>query len=316
MKEKTVENINWIENTPMGINVRAVQFIAPHTHTDYIEIVLCLGGEIKFSYYYEEFTLRAGDFILVDKDAHYLYDSKDATCVFFYIDLKKYTKKYPFIMSSLFVCEGVPGVVVPHDTPDHNRLKGMLLALLVYVSENRNETEKCREKINETSDRIVDLLCSRFDILFWYNPGITVSEKVLDRHRKIIHYMNVHYAEDITLTDIARECGISETYASEFISRYMLGFQKMLAYIRAWKAETLLLYTDMNVTEISEEVNFSDTKYFYKAFKYWYHCTPNEFRKSYTKEMGVSSVEENLKVNEVMAMITDLTRKHFVTTFI
>ena len=62
----TGEKINWIEGTPLGVNIREIEYIAPHVHYDIVEITLCLLGEIKMSYCFEEFTLSPGDVILVD----------------------------------------------------------------------------------------------------------------------------------------------------------------------------------------------------------------------------------------------------------
>ena len=42
----TGEKINWIEGTPLGVNIREIEYIAPHVHNDIVEITLCLSGEI------------------------------------------------------------------------------------------------------------------------------------------------------------------------------------------------------------------------------------------------------------------------------
>ncbi|MCS4481211.1 helix-turn-helix domain-containing protein [Clostridium botulinum] len=42
----------------------------------------------------------------------------------------------------------------------------------------------------------------------------------------------------------------------------------------------LLLDTDKTISEISEELGFSHTRYFNKHFKKHYKCTPMQYRKS------------------------------------
>ena len=44
------------------------------------------------------------------------------------------------------------------------------------------------------------------------------------------------------------------------------------------KAATLLKETTSSISEIMEELHFTNTTNFYKCFKEHYHMTPNQFR--------------------------------------
>lgn len=44
------------------------------------------------------------------------------------------------------------------------------------------------------------------------------------------------------------------------------------------KAATLLKETTSSISEIMEELHFTNTTHFYKCFKEHYHMTPNQFR--------------------------------------
>ncbi|MDO4552404.1 MAG: AraC family transcriptional regulator [Bacillota bacterium] len=310
------EKISWIEGTPMGVTVRKVEFVAPHMHEDLIEIILCLSGTIRISYCFEEFRLQPGEFILVDKDAHYLYEGENCICATFYIDERYFEKKYPYARSLLLVCEGTKESRVPCNTYHHKYLKGMLLAVLLYISGDGERDADYRKNILHVSEKIVETLFNYFDIIFWYNPGLNIKPEALERYRKMNHYLQEHYSERITIEDLAGEFGLSKAYVSEFLSDVTLGFRRILGYIRVSNAEKLLFKTKMNMANISAACGFSDPKYYYNTFRAWYKCTPYQFRRKYLSEMGVGNREEILAFSDVRDTLGEMMEPYFTDMFI
>ena len=79
-----MKQIQQIGDTALSISVYSVEKAPTKIHSrGILEIIFCLKGSVKFSYAYEEFTLHAGEYISVDKDAYYLYDGKASLCVSF-----------------------------------------------------------------------------------------------------------------------------------------------------------------------------------------------------------------------------------------
>lgn len=306
------EKIQWDDNLPINVNVRKIDYIAPHIHENTVEITMCLVGEIKFSYYFEEFTLKPGDFILVDHDTHYMYGGKDAVCVSYYLNLDYFEKEFPFIKNLLFVCENNADSSIPYNTYKHKYLKGILLAILLYILEHPKKDKAYIEKMTESAHKIMEVCMNHFDIIFFYNPDLQISDMAFERWRRIMDYLFRNFTEDISIKDLAGEFGMSEAYTTEFVSKYTLGFRQMLAYVRMCHAEKLLLYSDKSIIEVSEACNFSDPKYLYKVFRHWYDCTPNQFRKQHYNEMGKDNIAEDLNISELMDPVTEMTKKHFV----
>ena len=136
------EKIPWIKGTPLGIRIRNIEFVPTHLHESVIEIIFCMKGSVKFSYGFEEFKLSAGEFISVDKDAHFLFEGEaDNVCVSFYIDLKWFLEKHPYITSLLFVCEATKESSIPYPTYYHKQMRGTLLAILFYLSTHEDPEE-------------------------------------------------------------------------------------------------------------------------------------------------------------------------------
>lgn len=101
----------------MGYSVYSAKSLSTQLQEDVLEIIMCMKGSIKFSYAYEEFTLREGDFISVDKDAYYLDEGKNNICISIYIRLEPFYDRYPGTRKSMFICEGMKGAAKPPAGP-------------------------------------------------------------------------------------------------------------------------------------------------------------------------------------------------------
>lgn len=305
-----MKRIRQIGNTPLSISVYSVKQAPTTLHEKgVLEIIFCLKGSVKFSYAYENFTLNAGEYISVDKDAYYLYSGKDNVCVSLYFDLKYFEDKYPFICDNLFVCEGCAESTMEFPTPYHNQLKGMMLALLKCLLEHGDE-----KKVISASEKIIDLFVEHFDIFFFHSKDMSHSDEHFRRTREINQYLCVHMKEKMTIENLANEFKFTPGYMSEFIRKNSVGFRSMVAYIRANHSEYLLLNTNKTILEISEECGFSDVKYYYSAFKKWYKCTPKQFREYYgkIKEENLDSLEPKT----ILPLVDELMTTHYIETFL
>ncbi|MDO4868894.1 MAG: helix-turn-helix domain-containing protein [Bacillota bacterium] len=312
----TAETINWIPNTPLGVNLRRITFVAPHAHENMIEITMCLEGSITFDYCFEEFRLREGEFILVDRDTHYMHSGENALCASFYLDLTKMPKRFGNAADLMFVCEGTAESTVPYNTRAHKRLKGMLIAVLDYMLKADADDPEFEADISRAAVSIMEQVYYRFDYTSWKNPGREFSEKTVAKVRDVVTYLFRHYTERITLQMLADHIGMSKGYMSNLLSQHAIGFEPCLSYIRSWHAERLLLTTDMSIAEISEDSGFSAVKYMYSAFNYWYHCTPGEYRLKYLKEMKKPDDLSEVSIDEAEEQVIKLTNEQLILMYI
>lgn len=301
-----------IEGTPLSISVYAVKEKAIHMHdAGTLEIIFCLTGTVKFAYAYEEFNLNAGEYVSVDRDAYYLHSDGYNMCVSFYVDLTAFEKKYPDIKHQLFVCEGCRETTTMYPTVYHDRLRGKLITLLKIILEGN--PAKNMSRITGITESMVDLFVFHFDIVLFHSGRIEMSGEILKRFHAINAYIDKHFAEKITLDDLASHLGLSPSYISEFMLKMSIGFRYMLSYIRANKSEWYLINTDHTIVRISEECGFSDPQYYYKAFKTWYKCTPKQFRDRYVKHSYESMVYYEPHV--VRGIVDDLMVNHYIEMF-
>jgi two-component system response regulator YesN len=93
-------------------------------------------------------------------------------------------------------------------------------------------------------------------------------------------YINEHYAENITLSILAKVVHMNPYYFSTFFKKCSgINYKDYVSRIRIEHALPLLVSTDQKLYEIATVIGFSDARTFSDAFQKIYHETPNEYRK-------------------------------------
>lgn len=83
-----------------------------------------------------------------------------------------------------------------------------------------------------------------------------------------IRFINEHYAEDISLEDIAGRLHVSSSYLSTLFAKEVgRNYSAYLRALRIRKAKDLLLDGRRKVYEIASDVGYHDVKYFCRVFK-------------------------------------------------
>lgn len=121
-----------------------------------------------------------------------------------------------------------------------------------------------------------------------YEGRLTAASRMLtQRHSRENHiiydiaaYLENHYAEDISLQDMAARFFLSREYISRrFKQEFGVNISDFLAGVRIEKAKLLLLNPQLRIAQVAEMVGYQDEKYFSKVFKKQEGQTPNEYRK-------------------------------------
>jgi YesN/AraC family two-component response regulator len=99
---------------------------------------------------------------------------------------------------------------------------------------------------------------------------------------KIVIYIQEHYPDpNLSLTSIADEFGISETYLSSFFKEQTgEKFYKYLTSCRMNKASEYLAQSSLSIHEIGVQVGYMNRNTFQKAFSRWFSEAPSQHRKS------------------------------------
>lgn len=96
---------------------------------------------------------------------------------------------------------------------------------------------------------------------------------------KAMDYISRHYAEDISVQELADRLHLNYQYFSRLFKKETgISPIQFISALRAKKAEQLLKYTSLSVTEIAYAVGFRDVLYFSRAFKRYTGFSPSAYK--------------------------------------
>ena len=102
---------------------------------------------------------------------------------------------------------------------------------------------------------------------------------------KAIAWIEIHYSENIGISDAALELKISESYLSRLFKSHMgYTFVEYLTNYRIKVAIQLLKDHHTKIYEVSEQVGYNDPKYFGILFRKKIGVTPMTFKNRYMSD--------------------------------
>ncbi|MFD2663477.1 response regulator transcription factor [Paenibacillus thailandensis] len=97
--------------------------------------------------------------------------------------------------------------------------------------------------------------------------------------QQIYDYVEHHYANDISLSDMAASLHVNYSYLSSYFKqRTNENLTSYINRVRVAEAKKLLVGHERTISEISRSTGFSDHNYFSKVFKKYTGLTPVEYR--------------------------------------
>ena len=106
--------------------------------------------------------------------------------------------------------------------------------------------------------------------------------------KNVIEYINSNFSRHITLQDLASIGMMSSTCLCKLFNNFFKASpMQYVNNVRLSKARELLMYSDFNITQISEMTGFKSVHYFSRYFKKKENMTPVDFK---------SSVHENVRI--------------------
>jgi AraC family transcriptional regulator len=114
--------------------------------------------------------------------------------------------------------------------------------------------------------------------------GITMSNVKISDRLDIDHaveYINSHYADQITVNDMAGSVALSPSHFSRIFKKETgMSPQEYLIDVRLARARLQLLQTDNKLTEIAFGCGFAGSAHFSSSFRKKYGMTPSRLRRS------------------------------------
>ncbi len=106
---------------------------------------------------------------------------------------------------------------------------------------------------------------------------------------KIRRYIQEHYAENLNIKELAEIVNANEYYLSHAFKKIThYSPQQYILRRRIGKAQCLLVYTSLSLTEIAARVGYEDSNYFSRVFKKIVGMSPRLYRQKW-HELSIGS---------------------------
>ena len=139
--------------------------------------------------------------------------------------------------------------------------------------ESCRNAEECLQKIEESLNNPITKFTSGQEKTYSHTVSLALD------------FMEKHYFEQIAVGDVAEAVGKSPNYFSGMFKKEIgKPFTKYLNEIRLGRAYWLLLHTNKQVSEISEEIGYTDYIYFSQLFRRQFGCSASEIRNQNNKQ--------------------------------
>ena len=124
------------------------------------------------------------------------------------------------------------------------------------------------------------LLQALFLLLQYSNPESATVSASSDKLKNVLDYIDLHYAETLSISELAELCYFSEYHFMRFFKKHMnMTCIQYINNVRLEKAVELFEHGENSILEVSLSVGFHNLSYFHRAFKAKYHMTPLSFIK-------------------------------------
>lgn len=232
-----------------------------HYHNLY-EIYLIESGSCNYFIDNKSYKLEVGDIVLIPEGTIHNTEYIDTAHSRMLINCSR-----KFIPSS--ITEHLPKIQYLYRNPT---IKQEVIEIFKKIEEEFARADKLSEDILKC------LTHSFFFLLIRNADTRTIVESKNKYIEKAVNYLQQNLKNDITLTQLAKECSLSPEHLSRMFKKETgFGFCEFLNLIRLQKAESLLKQSDdLSVSEIASECGFNDSNYFSVKFKKVYGFSPKK----------------------------------------
>lgn len=156
--------------------------------------------------------------------------------------------------------------------------------------------QECRKEITEKEfgyDIKFEsmIACLLVEVLrIWRKDGFEVKKvsegsERMDSFPEVLEYIDAHISETIRVEELAKQCHMSYSYfAKNFREIYGQSCKDYIDFVRTSRVEDLLLFTEYDLTYISQETGFADCSHLIRIFKKRFGVTPKQYRKRYQRK--------------------------------
>ena len=242
-----------------------------HHHTHY-EIYILLSGERTVTIDNITHHVKAGFACLFEGNISHRSEGINdysGICIHF---TKKYLENHFLqnVVSSYLACFKTPVFFVPEDYREK---------LLIW---NKTMSWSSESSYLLLAQILIDL--SHFQQEYCANKNIIISEPKISSAQRIINFIDTNYTILQSVSEIAKSCGVSESYIHRIVKKNTsLTVKEYINRLRLRHALHEIDCTNNSFAIISKACGFQNVSYFYYLFKKNYGVTPTQYREQLKK---------------------------------
>jgi AraC-like DNA-binding protein len=224
-----------------------------HLHNSF-ELVFVKEGELSVSLDGKDYTVKKGQAMFILPNSVHSYKTE------------KYSLSSLYIFSNRYV----------HTF--YGQIKNKAPTCPIFDLESPSILEKLND---ETIDKYLAKSIF-YNLIYQFNKNTDYEEKNtkrLDNYGRILSFISMHYQENITVKDVAREMGYDHRYVTSLIKKGLdTTFRALLNEYRIQNAQYLLATEAKSIAEIAYECGYDSLCSFNRNFKEIVGLTPKQFR--------------------------------------
>lgn len=277
------------------IRVMAIEFdhYSMHSHT-YTEILIVLKGSTNLTLNSKTYLLNEKDIVIINpKELHQLRSEASCIVLSAYFNVStflddKQNEKIIFDLNS---------VDLPNN-PNYETIRYFIYSIIRLNSQNNVNAYYNTRAISYS---LFAQLVNNFknDI-----SSSKASTKEDDAITLITSYINEHYAEKLTLNQIADIFNYTESHVAKMFKKSLnKTFIQYYDTLRVNYSIDDLTLTNYSIEEISFMHGFDSSRSYVRAFKNVFECYPSEYRKRNKENKEIAISDNNKLLKEVLDII-------------
>ena len=257
-----------------------------HTH-DYMELGYIVKGNFKQRICEKDILFHEGDFILIDKNCihqDYLIN-QESIVIFFGIENSMFEeimnenittqKIIAFLQTALMKQKDLQQYI--HFRPANDVREKMEHCISLLLTELYDSEIGSSHICKGLLLRIFRLLSTGYEFSLSKEQQKTMNWIIFE---EVCDYMQSHY-QDTNTQELMDLFHFQKDYFNRLIKKKTgMTYSEYLQNIRLKKAKTMLLETNLSVSEIAEQVGYHNKGYFYKIFTEKFGMTPAKYREN------------------------------------
>lgn len=276
------ERLARLAETGFVIHVSDMRATKLHDHS-FLEFTYVESGQMEHTFGDTVATLQKGDFFIVDYGTSHQYRAVGEEPLrvinfLFYPDfvdrMLGRSESFEKVVNSYFIRFRYQSLSCSPSSMAFSDGQGEVYRIVQQI---------LKEYTEEKAGFLECIRCLIVQMFIIVMRSIGRSEDVKSESaiiKEVAAYVTQHYAERISLTDMAKKYNYSLSHISKKFAEEMgCGFTQYLQQIRIEQSCRLLETGDYFIGEVADRVGYGNVKFFNKVFKETLGITPREFKR-------------------------------------